>query len=179
MESKALAGIEAYLKDQPTRPPIEQWQPDLSGDIAIVIKPDGSWWHEGGEIQRQPLLRLFASILRREDDGEYYLITPVEKWRIQVEAQPLIATDYQCITEQGQSVFVFTLNTGLKYALSKQYPLQVPSNEEGEPVPQLLLDRGLSARLSRSCYYRLVDEAQLEGDDAFIESSGERFSLAG
>lgn len=179
MVSKALASIEAYLKDQPTRPPIEQWQPELSGDIDIVIKQDGSWWHEGGEIQRQPLLRLFASILRREDDGHYYLITPVEKWRIRVEAQPLIATDFECLEEQGQSLTVFTLNTGLKYALSEQYPLQVLSNEKGDPVPQILLDRGLSARLSRNCYYRLVDKSQLDGDDAFIESGGERFSLGG
>tara|TARA_R110000868_G_scaffold364037_1_gene626575 strand:+ start:113700 stop:114242 length:543 start_codon:yes stop_codon:yes gene_type:complete len=176
--SKSLASIEAYLKDQPQRPPVEQWQPTLSGDIDIVIKENGSWWHEGGEIKRQPLLRLFASILRREDDGEYYLLTPVEKWRIRVEAEVFQAIDYQVLQQRGQPAFIFTLNTGAKYALSKQYPLQVSSNPQGEPIPILLVDRGLSARISRNCYYHLIDDAQLQGEDAYIESCGERFSLS-
>ena len=64
-------------------PPLEQWRPALSGDIDIRIASDGSWYHEGEPIRRESIVRVFASILRREEDGEYYLVTPVEKWRIQ------------------------------------------------------------------------------------------------
>ena len=74
----------------PGGPPVEQWDPPLSGEIDIRILADGSWLHEGEPIRREALVRLFASILRREDDGAYYLVTPVEKWRITVELHPLV-----------------------------------------------------------------------------------------
>ena len=74
-------------------PPLHLWHPDLSGDIDIQITADGSWYHEGEKISRQAIVRLFASILRREDDGEYYLVTPGEKWRITVDVHPLLVTD--------------------------------------------------------------------------------------
>ena len=61
-------------------PPLDLWQPDLSGDIDIRIDREGRWYHEGDEIKRESLVQLFASILRREEDGEYYLVTPAEKW---------------------------------------------------------------------------------------------------
>ena len=63
-------------------PPLHLWHPELSGDIDIHITSDGSWYHEGAKITREAIVRLFASILRREEDGEYYLVTPGEKWRI-------------------------------------------------------------------------------------------------
>ena len=65
-------------------PPVSEWSPQLSGDIDIVIDANGNWFHEGSKIQRAALVALFAKILRREHDGEYYLVTPVEKWRIRV-----------------------------------------------------------------------------------------------
>ena len=68
--------------------PVQLWNPPLSGDMNLVIKKDGSWWHEGGKFTRESLVLLFSSILKREGD-EYYLVSPVEKWRIQVEDTPL------------------------------------------------------------------------------------------
>ena len=73
------------------QPPVEQWNPELSGDIDIVIRADGSWWHEGRAFERQDLVRLFASILRHESP-DYFVLTPVEKWRIQVEDRPFVVT---------------------------------------------------------------------------------------
>lgn len=70
-------------------PPVERWNPPLSGDIDLRIARDGTWYHEGTAFQRESLARLFASILRRDEDGQYYLVTPVEKWRIQVDDAPL------------------------------------------------------------------------------------------
>ena len=89
-----LEGIEKQVRRRNfDSPPLHLWHPPLSGDIAIRIAADGSWYHEGTLIQRESLVRVFASILRREEDGEYYLVTPGEKWRIEVELHPLIVTD--------------------------------------------------------------------------------------
>ena len=99
----------------PTQPPLNKWQPELSGDIDIVIKSNGDWYHEGGKIERDSLVSLFASILRREQDGHYYLVTPVEKWRIQVEECALVVVDMDVINQSSaqQQVF-FTTNVGRK-----------------------------------------------------------------
>ncbi|MEE4278546.1 MAG: DUF1285 domain-containing protein [Halieaceae bacterium] len=77
----------------PAAEAVASWKPSLNGDIDIRIASDGSWHHCGSPIQREGLLRLFASILRREDDGDFYLVTPVEKWRIRVDRHPLLAID--------------------------------------------------------------------------------------
>ena len=108
----ALSELEGLLRDQPRKPPLEKWQPALSGDIDIRIDSRGDWYHEGTQIQRQPLVNLFASILRREADGDYYLLTPVEKWRIRVDDAPLIAVDMEIGSDAdtAQRIF-FRLNT--------------------------------------------------------------------
>ena len=95
MKDNSLEGIEQQLGKRRNfdAPPLHLWQPALSGDIAIRITAEGDWYHEGGKIERDALVRLFASILRREDDGEYYLVTPGEKWRIVVELHPLMVID--------------------------------------------------------------------------------------
>ena len=72
-------------------PPVEAWNPSLSGDMDLRIAKDGTWWHQGAPIQRLALVRLFSTILRHDEDGEYYLLTPVEKWRIQVDDAPLFS----------------------------------------------------------------------------------------
>ncbi|WP_322853379.1 DUF1285 domain-containing protein [Marinobacter sp. X15-166B] len=73
-------------------PPVDTWTPELSGDIDIRITRDGQWLYRGVPLKREAITRLFATILRREEDGEYYLVTPVEKWRIQVEDAPSLPT---------------------------------------------------------------------------------------
>src|SRR5690606_29155449 len=65
-------------------PPVDKWNPPLSGDLDMQIRRDGSWWYQGTPIERPALVRLFASILKREGD-DYFLVTPVEKWRIRVD----------------------------------------------------------------------------------------------
>ena len=75
--------------------PLHQWQPDCCGDIDMAISSDGTWYHDGVAIKRSELWQLFAGILRRETDGEYYLVTPVEKCRVAVALHPLMITDMQ------------------------------------------------------------------------------------
>lgn len=168
-----LDAIGAKLKEQGGRnldsPPLHLWQPALSGDIAIRIAADGTWFHDGAEIKRESLRNLFASILRREDDGEYYLVTPVEKWRIQVDLHPLIVTD---VEKQGEELEL-TLNTGKQVVVDDEHALFL--EPQVEQVAAVHLWYGLSALFSRSAWYRLVD---LCDQDGVITSGSFRLQLS-
>lgn len=173
-----LAAIEALLTGQPSKPPLDKWHPALSGDIDIHIDRSGAWYHEGGRITRQALVNLFASILRREADGEYYLVTPVEKWRIRVDDAPLLAVDMEIGGDSSQQKIIFRLNTDEFAVLDASHPLTgLNDGDSAEPRPSIQLDRGLSARLTRALFYRLVDIAEQRGDEVGVNSCGCWFSL--
>ncbi len=151
-------------------PPLHLWHPDLSGDIPIVIRRDGSWYHDGDPIVRESLRNLFASILRREDDGEYYLLTPVEKWRIEVEAHALLVTDVESVDGELR----LTLNTGRELVVDEEHPLFLDPALDN--VAAVKLWHGLTALFSRNAWYRLVE---LADDSGSIHSAGFSLSLAG
>jgi len=156
-------------------PPLERWHPPLSGDIDIRIAADGSWYHEGGVIAREAIVRLFASILRREADGEYYLVTPGEKWRIRVELHPLIVTEINRREDGEALTLVARLNTGRDVLIDGEHPLFL------EPavgdVAAIKLPHGLSVLLSRVAWYRLVESAQEREGRLQVTSAGEWFPL--
>ena len=156
-------------------PPLHLWQPPLSGDIDIVILADGRWMHEGDEIKRDSIVRLFASILRREDDGDYYLVTPAEKWRIRVEAHPLLVTDIDREQVEGTAQLVATLNTGRSVSVGPDCPLYLDA--EREHVAALALPNGLSALFTRAAWYRLADMADHQGERLVVHSGGETYDL--
>ncbi len=174
-----LSSLEASLKTQPKKPPIHLWDPKLSGDIDIVIKSNGDWVHEGGLIKRYALVKLFASILRREQDDHYYLVTPVEKWRIQVEEHPLSVIDAE-IDKAGatdQSV-TLTTNVGDRLLVSTQYPLALPGSDQAlEDVPYVKLEHGLTAKLNRPVFYRLAEFFEESEGAFFLLSDGDRFQV--
>ena len=174
--SEQVGHSKARAKD-PGNPPLHLWQPELSGDIDILIKADGQWIHEGRPIQRQTLVNLFASILRREEDGEYYLVTPVEKWRLQVEALPLVITDVEAAEEVGQQTLSVTTNTGRQYQVGEQHPLFLPELESFNDVPAVSLPHGLAALFSRTAWYRLVELAEERAGVTGVVSSGEFYPL--
>ncbi len=149
-------------------PPLHLWSPALSGDIPIVIRKDGRWFHDGGLIERESLVRLFASILRREEDGQYYLVTPVEKWRIEVEAHALMVTD----VEQSGGQLVVTLSTGRQAEVSAEHSLFIDHN--CDDVAAIHLWHGLTALFNRNAWYRLV---ALAGEDLAVNSGDYSFSL--
>ena len=82
--------------------PLHLWHPDYCGEVDMAISADGTWYHEGVPIKRAELWQLFAGILRREADGEYYLVTPVEKCRVEVALHPLMITDIEAIEVGGR-----------------------------------------------------------------------------
>ncbi|MEP5763111.1 MAG: DUF1285 domain-containing protein [Halieaceae bacterium] len=161
-------------------PPLHLWQPALSGDIDIVIHRDGSWHHEGAVIERASLVRLFASILRREADGDYYLVTPVEKWRIRVEDLPLQIVDFDIENPaSAEQTFVVSTNTGRRYVIGEKYPLYMPAaSGEFEVIPAVSLDHGLAASFSRAAWYRLAEACQEREGQAGISSEGLFFPIA-
>lgn len=164
----------------PSGPPVEKWHPPLSGDMDMRIAADGKWFHEGDEIKRQKLVNLFASILRKEGE-EYFLVTPVEKWRIQVDDLPFIAHSVERVEREGKSHLVFTTNVDDAVIASADHPLTVTATETGEPQPKIHVRAALDARIGRNAFYQLVDWAELDHsagkDTLIVTSAGQRFSL--
>ena len=155
-------------------PPLHLWHPPLSGDIPIVIAADGRWYHDGGQIKRHALVRLFASILRREEDGDYYLVTPAEKWRISVEQHPLMVTDFELSADVPHELRV-TLNTDRQVTVDAEHPLYLDRQMNGIAV--IRLAHGLSALFTRSAWYRLVEIAEEIDGVPSVTSCGDVYPL--
>ena len=157
----------------------EQWNPPLSGNINICIKANGDWFHDGVKFTRQPLIDLFASILKKEH-SEYFLVTPVEKWRIRVEDAPLLVIDHD-IDNAGaatQSIILKT-STGDIFALDAQHPLQMRPVQEGHELkPYVVVRNNLEARIQRAVFYALAERAE-EQNGHFGVRSGGTFHILG
>jgi hypothetical protein len=141
-----------------SKPPLDQWHPELSGDIDIVVNRKGEWLYEGKPMAREAIVRLFSNILRREQDGHYYLVSPVEKWRIQVEDTPLMAHSLKVEGQGDKQALSVTTSVGEVIQIDEAHPLSVGTYPEtGEPRPVILLPHGLEARLVTSAYYDLAE----------------------
>ena len=154
-------------------PPLDAWNPEYCGDVDMAIAADGTWYHEGVPIKHTELWQLFAGILRREGDSEFYLVTPVEKCRVKVVLHPLIIIDFSSSVGTDGPQLSASLNAGGCFPVSADYPLKPESRAGG--AAYIELPHGLTALCSRSAWYRLVDMA----DEAHsIVSHGSRFFLA-
>jgi uncharacterized protein len=173
-----LAALLADLDEESRRlPPVHRWHPPLSGDIDIRIASNGDWFHEGGRIERHALVKLFSSILRREGE-DYFLVTPVEKWRIRVDDLPFVAHAVEQVNEAGRSLLLFTTNVDSRVAAGEQHPIEVVLDPlSGQPAPALHVRDGLKARINRVAFYQLADWAEEAGGEWWVESDGCRFSL--
>ncbi len=160
-------------------PPVHLWNPSLCGDIDIVIDREGRWFHEGGEIKRAALVKLFASILVREGD-EYFLLTPVEKWRIKVDVAPLFVVAACRESRDGVQAVTLTTVTRDVVVVDGDHGVFVDPVSE---LPMLMVRGNLPALIGRNVFYQLVDWAleDFAGDDAdgavYLSSMGERFLL--
>ena len=173
-----LASIESAEATQATR---REWNPGQQADIDIRIAADGSWHHEGRRFQRDSMVKLFAGILRREQD-DYYLVTPVEKLRIQVEDAPFVAVLVEQINDNDSSAIVFTTNIGERIVVDQAHGLRVDIDANTQrPRPYLWLHDGLEALISRSAFYDLLNLAyQVERNGVAclaITSMGQEFEL--
>jgi hypothetical protein len=151
-----LASIKSAETTQASR---RAWNPEHQADIDIRIASDGSWHHEGRRFQRDSMVKLFAGILRREQN-DYYLVTPAEKLRIQVEDAPFVAVLVEQITDNGTTAIVFTTNIGERIVVDHAHGLRVDIDANTQqPRPYLHLHDGLEALINRSAFYDLLNLA--------------------
>ncbi len=163
-------------------PPVHLWNPPFCGDMDLVIRSDGSWHYLNSPIGRKAMVELFSTILRRDDDGCYYLVTPVEKCRIRVEDAPFVAVDVEIAGAGQDQSLTFTTNVGDRVVLDADHPLRVEEDADtGEPRPYLLVRARLEALVHRNVFYRLVEAAvsePVDGRDMLgIWSCGSFFTL--
>ena len=152
--------MKALADTSDDRRPVERWHPEHCGEIDIVIKSDGSWWHEGTRITRKGLVELFASVLRKDEDGQTYLVTPAEKLTITVERAHFIAVRLDVKGQGQEQRLFFTTNMDDVVEVSPETPLRIETDEEtGEPDPYVGVWGRLEASLSRPVFYELVDLA--------------------
>ena len=173
-----LADIESAEAASRTR---LAWHPGRSGTIDIRIAADGSWHHEGRPFRRDALVRLFAGVLRREGD-DYFLVTPAEKLRIEVEDAPFLANLVEVVDGDDHRAIVFTTNVGERVVVDAEHPLRVEIDpESAEPRPYVYLRNGLEALIGRSAFYDLLCLAEVRERDGarflYVSSMGAEFEL--
>ena len=164
---QVLSEIIPDPKDPGKLPPVELWNPDRCSDIDMAIDAEGRWWHEGGQIKRSKLVRLFSTILRKDEDGWHYLVTPYEKVVVHVEDAPFLAVRMDRAVEAGEAqALIFTTNVGDVVVAGPEHALRVETDPETlEPSPYLHVRGRLEAKLSRPVFYELAAIAVPNPDD--------------
>jgi hypothetical protein len=138
--------------------PVEQWQPPYCGDIGLKIRTDGAWLYRDSPIQREALVRLFASVLRKDADGRTYLVTPAEKVDVVVGDAPFLAVDMGIRGRGSDQELIFTTNVGDIVACGPRYPLRFARQEPGGGCKPYVLVRGrLEALLTRALAFDLAE----------------------
>jgi hypothetical protein len=165
------------------RPP-----PNELGDLDMRIARDGTWFYRGSPINRVSLVKLFASVLRREPDGRYWLVTPAERGRVTVEDVPFIAVAVDAEGEDRDRNLIFRTNLDEIVTAGPDHPLRIETAADGTPAPYILvrpgLDArpGLEARLARAVFYELAElggEELIAGETQFGVWSGGMFFRLG
>ncbi|WP_337268974.1 DUF1285 domain-containing protein [Oryzifoliimicrobium ureilyticus] len=188
--SDAIGGLSALItraaeqSDGKKRglPPVELWNPAFCGDIDLEIRGDGSWYYMGTPIGRQPLVRLFSTVLRKDEDGKTYLVTPVEKLGIRVEDAHFVAVEVDKSLRDSEPVLTFRTNVGDVVEAGADHPLSfVVKAGSGEWKPYLRVRGRLDALVSRAVTYELAemgDIETIEGVDTFcLRSNGALFPI--
>lgn len=160
--------------DAQSQPPVHLWKPEHVGKIDIRIDKNGVWYHEGDPIRRDKLVALFATILWFED-GQHYLVTPVEKLAIEVEDSPFLIHQMEHI----EDAWVAVTNTHEKIIVGDQHPV-ILREFNGQDLPYVNVRYDLWARVNRSVYYHWVTEAVDAGerqDELWLNSAGYRFRV--
>ena len=175
-------------------PPLDKWHPKDVADMHLVIKANGEWWHEGGQMTRESLVSLFATILWKEDNNgiiEYFLKTPVQKIRIQVEDAPLLINDVGIVNEGNNRWLEFTTTTGDVVRLDDEHTITLkaynPTDNDTidqqaamdmQVRPYMPVRNGLDALIGRNTFYHLTEIGELteqNGETILTLQSGGKF----
>jgi uncharacterized protein len=151
------------------------------GDLDMRIARDGAWFYRGTPISRPALVKLFASVLRREPDGCYWLVTPAERGRLEVEDVPFLAVALTVTGDGREQQLIFRTNLDDIVTAGPDHPLRVETAVSGEPAPYILVRDGLEAKIARAVFYDLVElgrEERVEDAAQFgVWSGGSFFRL--
>ena len=161
-------------------PPVEKWNPPLCENVDMRIARDGKWFFKNSPIGREKMVRLFSTVIRLDDDGFYYLVTPVEKIQLKVEDKPFVIKTFNKEIIDGKEFFLFQTNVDDVVTLSNSNPIRVEINKDTqEPSPYLLVRKNLEALISRNVFYQLIEEAKLNDktQELEINSGDDVFSL--
>ncbi|AHK45064.1 MULTISPECIES: DUF1285 domain-containing protein [Ensifer] len=157
-------------------PPVERWNPPFCGDIDMEIRADGTWFYLGTPIGRQPLVRLFSTVLRKDEDGVTYLVTPVEKVAIRIVDAPFVAVEMSVTQADGVQVLTFRTNVGDVVEAGPEHALRFVIHGENRELKPYLHVRGrLEALVSRPVMYDLVELGEtvvVDGVEMFCVRSG-------
>jgi hypothetical protein len=163
LKGLGLAELQALI-DERRLPPVDRWNPERCGHSGMRIARDGTWYHDDEPIRRPAMVRLFSTVLRREDDGRHMLVTPVEKLEIDVDATAFRAVEMESEGEREQRRIALRLDSGDALILGPDHPLELVADEHG-PSPRVRVRHGLEAELARPIYYELAEIALAEGHD--------------
>ncbi|MFK0384312.1 DUF1285 domain-containing protein [Agrobacterium sp. NPDC090273] len=156
--------------------PVERWNPPFCGNIDMEIRADGTWFYMGTPIGRAPLVRLFSTVLRKDEDGQTYLVTPVEKVAIKVADAPFIAVEMIVTEKEGEPRLTFRTNVGDVVEIGEDHPLRFEiAGENNELKPYILVRGRLEALVSRAVMYDLVacgEIVDMDGRAMFAVRSG-------
>lgn len=162
--------------------PVERWNPDFCGDLDMEIRADGTWFYLGTPIGRMPLVQLFSTVLRKDEDGRTYLVTPVERVGIRVVDAPFVAVEMDVSGTGDDQAITFRTNIGDVVEAGPGHPLRFVDEEATGGLKPYLLVRGrLEALVARPVMYELVEhgeEIDIDGRIMFaVRSRGEIYPI--
>lgn len=160
-------------------PPVHRWHPSSVQDPGMRVSRDGTWWYQGSAIRRQPMVRLFSRVLRREGDA-YFLVTPLEKVRLHVELAPLLAVRMEVRGRAADREIAFETNVGDLVVADRAHPLRLLGTPDA-PLPVVEIRDRIEALIVRSVYYELVAQGEPldDGERVRLRSRGAVFELGG
>jgi hypothetical protein len=174
--STRIGGLEALLREAAGRPdaPVERWNPPYCGDIGLAILGDGTWTYRGSAITRPALVKMFARVLRRDEDGRHYLVTPAEKVDVAVADAPFLAVEMEVGDAPGAGQqLMFRTNVDDIVTAGPLHPLRFAIEPRTGGLKPYILVRGrLEARLTRALTIDLVALAEDDGDSRLAVRSG-------
>jgi hypothetical protein len=157
-----ISGLEELVKAAASRgpPPVDMWNPPYCGDIGMAIRSDGTWMYQGSPIGRMALVKLFASVLRRDADGRHYLVTPVEKVDVAVADAPFLAVEMEVSGTGAGQVLTFRTNVDDIVACGPEHPMRFAMEPGSGGLKPYVTVRGrLEALVARSVYHDLMELA--------------------
>ena len=173
-----IFGLEALIKAQAGKgpAPVERWNPPYCGDIGMRIRSDGVWFYRGSPIGRLPLVKLFASVLRKDADGKHYLVTPAEKVDVAVDDAPFLAVEMQTKGSGREQHLTFRTNVDDIVEAGPAHPIRFAIEPRSEGLKPYLHVRGrLEALVTRALYYDLIELAVEEAGQGLGLWSGGTF----